>query len=79
MDPVEPDKVWRQIKPEDQLMGILTTHHHWDHAGGNSAMVAKKNVPVYGGDERIEGITHLLKDNEPLHVRNPVIWELGSG
>ncbi|XP_060757600.1 hydroxyacylglutathione hydrolase, mitochondrial [Neoarius graeffei] len=59
VDPVEPAKVVEAVKKHGvTLKSILTTHHHWDHAGGNEKMV--KLVPgltVYGGDDRIGALT----------------------
>ena len=40
--------------------GILTTHHHWDHAGGNAdvvAALAPAAPPVYAGEPAV-GRTH---------------------
>ena len=34
VDPVEPDKVVARVRALGaRLVAILTTHHHWDHAG----------------------------------------------
>ena len=39
VDPVEPEKILAKLKEEQlELTGILTTHHHWDHAGGNEGI-----------------------------------------
>lgn len=32
---------------------LLTTHHHWDHQGGNEEFLKHYSVPVIGNDERI--------------------------
>lgn len=56
VDPVEPTKVLNLISNETaNLLAILTTHHHLDHCGGNSALLdlIGKELPVYGGDDRI--------------------------
>ena len=53
------------------LTHILTTHHHWDHAGGNAKMVEKfgKPLTVCGGDEeRIEKLNKLVKHGEEFKV-----------
>ena len=40
------------------LTTVLTTHHHWDHAGGNKELVTKlPGLAVIAGDERIDGTT----------------------
>lgn len=39
VDPADPDAVTAAIEGESaRLTHILTTHHHWDHAGGNAEM-----------------------------------------
>lgn len=55
-----------------QLKAILTTHHHWDHAGGNEKLVSKYSNPlkVYGGDDRIGGLTDKVKQDDQLKVGN---------
>ena len=59
VDPVEPDKVLKAVKEEGvNLTTVMTTHHHWDHAGGNNDLVSKvQGLEVYGGDERIGSLT----------------------
>ena len=40
------------------LTTVLTTHHHWDHAGGNKDLVTRlPGLIVIAGDERIDGTT----------------------
>ncbi|KNC56163.1 hydroxyacylglutathione hydrolase [Thecamonas trahens ATCC 50062] len=44
-----------------QVVAILSTHHHWDHAGGNIEL--KELYPeaeVYGGDDRVDGVTQII-------------------
>lgn len=62
VDPVDPDQVLKAVKDEDvNLTSILTTHHHWDHAGGHKEMLKRKSdLKVYGNDERIYGVTHQI-------------------
>jgi len=66
VDPVDPDRVLNVVKKENvDLTCILTTHHHFDHAGGNKKMVSKApHLDVYGGDKRIHGVT---SENEVTH------------
>ena len=51
---------------------ILTTHHHYDHAGGNSKMLElmgdQSQIKVVGGDESLQALTHKVNDNEKLKV-----------
>jgi hydroxyacylglutathione hydrolase len=55
-----------------RLVAILATHHHFDHVGGNSDLLAAvPDLRVYGsaGDApRIPGITHRLQDGDPVEV-----------
>ncbi|KAG5494073.1 hypothetical protein JKF63_01907 [Porcisia hertigi] len=55
VDPADPEMVLRimeslraQLRVPLQLTEVLTTHKHWDHAGGNEMLAefAKKGVPV---------------------------------
>ena len=51
-----------------KIDAILTTHKHWDHAGGNSSLIDKfPDVRVYGGrDDAVDGWTNLLDDNDTI-------------
>jgi hydroxyacylglutathione hydrolase len=52
-----------------QLAAILTTHHHGDHVGGNTALLTKYNVPVFGpARESIPGITRKLREGDVVDV-----------
>jgi hydroxyacylglutathione hydrolase len=60
VDPVEPEKVLEVAKQHGaNLKLVLTTHHHWDHAGGNEKF--KELVPgikVLGGSiDNVKGCT----------------------
>jgi len=70
IDPVEPHKVLIQAEKEGiNVTSILTTHHHSDHAGDNEEFVQKKpGISVYGGDKRIQALTHELKDGEIFKI-----------
>ena len=70
VDPVEPSKVFKAVEEEQvTLTSIFTTHHHWDHAGGNKEMLLKAgNLKVFGNDERIFGLTHQVKHNEEFRL-----------
>lgn len=40
---------------------ILTTHHHWDHAGGNNKLIKKRpGLTVYGGSHQVQGVTEVI-------------------
>jgi len=55
VDPAEPEKVIKAAKNEGvTITTILTTHHHGDHAGGNSGMCAAiPGLVVVGGKTSI--------------------------
>lgn len=71
VDPVAPDIVLQAVEEEGvNLTKILTTHHHWDHAGGNKALVQKcKNaLQVFGGDERVDALTNEVKHGDKFTI-----------
>ena len=49
---------------------VLTTHHHFDHAGGNDRMKALVPgiVVVGGATDEIQGMTHAVNDGDTLQV-----------
>jgi hydroxyacylglutathione hydrolase len=52
-----------------RLTAILTTHHHADHVGGNTKLLSKYNVPVFGpAREMIPGITRTLREGDTIEV-----------
>lgn len=52
-----------------ELVAILLTHHHADHAGGVPALLSHANVPVYGpAGEKIPGVTHMLSENDVVSI-----------
>jgi hydroxyacylglutathione hydrolase len=70
VDPGDADPVLEYLSDQGlQLAAILTTHHHGDHVGGNTALLAKYNVPVFGpAREDIPGITRKLREGDVLDV-----------
>lgn len=52
-----------------ELVAILLTHHHADHAGGVPALLSHANVPVYGpAGEKIPGVTQPLTENDVVSL-----------
>ncbi len=48
---------------------ILITHHHGDHTGGVSELVARYKIPVYGpAGERIPALTHPLVEGDRVEL-----------
>jgi hydroxyacylglutathione hydrolase len=71
VDPGDAAPVLDYLRREQlQLVAILNTHHHADHVGGNSALLAHAAVPVFGPvDPRIPEVTHRLAEGD--HIRLP--------
>jgi len=81
VDPAGAEKVIREVKERNLILDmVLTTHHHLDHAGGNSDLLRLLSVqiPVYGGDDRIQAISHILKDEQILTLGEIQIKVLAS-
>ncbi|XP_034174426.1 transmembrane protein 104 homolog isoform X2 [Osmia lignaria lignaria] len=70
VDPVDPDSILSVVLQNNlNLTKVLTTHHHWDHAGGNAKLCKKFNkLQVYGGDDRIDALTHKVKHNDTFNI-----------
>jgi hydroxyacylglutathione hydrolase len=76
VDPVEPDQVINAAKElKVKITCILTTHSHWDHAGGNVELVKKlqesssSTILVYGGvKDNIPCVTHELGDGQSFKI-----------
>uniref|UniRef100_A0A8C5K0T4 Hydroxyacylglutathione hydrolase, mitochondrial n=1 Tax=Jaculus jaculus TaxID=51337 RepID=A0A8C5K0T4_JACJA len=70
VDPVQPQKVVEAARKHDvKLTTVLTTHHPWDHAGGNEKLVKlEPGLKVYGGDDRIGALTHKVTHLSTLQV-----------
>ncbi len=72
VDPVDASSVIKTVHEENLfLTTVLTTHHHLDHAGGNSELLAKmegKDVTIVGGDERVQCISRIVKHGEELKL-----------
>lgn len=52
-----------------RLDAILLTHHHADHAGGVRALLAQREVPVYGpARERIDGVSVPLSGGDSVSL-----------
>ncbi|XP_076026754.1 hydroxyacylglutathione hydrolase, mitochondrial [Genypterus blacodes] len=70
VDPVEPVKVLEAIRKHGvNLTTVLTTHHHWDHAGGNEKMVKRiRGLKVYGGDDRVDALTKKVSNSHTFKI-----------
>lgn len=70
VDPVEPEKVAEAVRKHGlNLSTILTTHHHWDHAGGNTQMTALfKGLKILGGDDRIPSLNQKVGHGDEIMI-----------
>lgn len=77
VDPIEPEKCLQAAQDNQvKITTILTTHSHWDHAGGNNKMkemlLQQKHVdkvPVYGGiGDGVQGCTHEVDDMDTISL-----------
>lgn len=71
VDPVNPETVLEAVKSENvQLKTVLTTHHHWDHAGGNEKLVSlhKQPLVVIGGDDRIGALNKKVGHDDTFKI-----------
>ena len=71
VDPCDAEPVERVLSDRGlRLVGILNTHHHHDHVGGNHELLEKyPGIPVYAhvSDRgRIPGQTHELDETAML-------------
>ncbi|ODQ81071.1 hypothetical protein BABINDRAFT_6913 [Babjeviella inositovora NRRL Y-12698] len=52
IDPAEPEEVLKPLeKLNVNLKAIVNTHHHYDHAGGNSKMLENYPLPLIAGKD----------------------------
>ncbi|XP_014291935.1 hydroxyacylglutathione hydrolase, mitochondrial isoform X1 [Halyomorpha halys] len=70
VDPVDPDTLFSAVKNLDvNLTKVLTTHHHWDHAGGNKKVKElMKDIPIFGGDKRVDAVTDIVKEGQKIKI-----------
>ncbi|OGQ78811.1 MAG: hydroxyacylglutathione hydrolase [Deltaproteobacteria bacterium RIFCSPLOWO2_12_FULL_60_19] len=72
VDPSEAEPVLRSVEREKvALKAILNTHHHRDHTGGNSGILERLALEVYGhkNDQgRIPGLTHPVDERDEIVV-----------
>lgn len=77
VDPSEMAPVMKALETQSKkqplkLVAILNTHHHWDHVGGNEALLAEyPELRVYGHASdrgRIPGQTEFLEHGDTLQI-----------
>eukprot|EP00123_Amoebidium_parasiticum_P010993 comp20451_c0_seq1/m.26019 comp20451_c0_seq1/g.26019 ORF comp20451_c0_seq1/g.26019 comp20451_c0_seq1/m.26019 type:complete len:262 (-) comp20451_c0_seq1:497-1282(-) len=79
VDPAEPEKVLAAAEAEVvEITCVLTTHNHWDHAGGNLQMRKKLHgITVYGGrGDHVEGVTRELGPGDCFKIGNVEVYAM---
>lgn len=72
VDACEAEPIERELEVRGlSLAGILSTHHHQDHVGGNERLVRKYGAPVFGHASerhRIPCFSNPLEDGESFSI-----------
>ena len=72
VDPADAPRALAAVPPELELVGVLTTHHHGDHAGGNAQLAAlRPGLEIVGGaheEGRVPAATRLVRDGESFEL-----------
>mgnify|MGYP002803605464 CR=1 FL=1 len=71
VDPAEAHIVLAKAKEEKvEIVAVLTTHHHMDHAGGNAEMMKQvPSVKVYGGRiDKVAACTNPLEHGDKFNT-----------
>jgi len=73
VDPGDAGPVLKYLhRTNHRLAAILNTHHHWDHVGGNAALIERfPGIPIFGGAGdrgRIPGQTAFLSEGDGFTV-----------
>ncbi|MGH8566990.1 MAG: hydroxyacylglutathione hydrolase [Gammaproteobacteria bacterium] len=70
VDPGDPRPVQDEIDRHGfRLVGIIVTHHHWDHVNGIPGLLKRYRVPVYGpASETIPERTVGMRGGDTLQI-----------
>ncbi|KAG6874291.1 hypothetical protein C0995_001516 [Termitomyces sp. Mi166 len=64
VDPYDVSKITVAAKELGvQIVAALTTHHHFDHSGGNKA-AKHPDATIYGGSDKVPALSKLVKDQD---------------
>ncbi|KAG6909847.1 hypothetical protein DXG01_015120 [Tephrocybe rancida] len=66
VDPYDVTKVTAAAKQLGvEIVAAITTHHHFDHSGGNKEFAAEyPNATIYGGSDKVPALSKLVKDKD---------------
>ena len=79
VDPVEPDVVQGILKEHNlHLKKILTTHSHYDHAGGNAEMAKRyPGIEIFGGvGDGVQAVTNEVGNSAQIPLGRDVRIEV---
>ena len=69
IDPGDFSPVSEYIKNHDKdLVGVLITHHHFDHTGGLKELVKDYEVPVIGPKNNISEINNVVRHGDKVNI-----------
>jgi hydroxyacylglutathione hydrolase len=74
VDPYDVVKVSAAAKAHGvEIVAGITTHHHFDHSGGNKEFASKyPDAIIYGGSDKIPSLTNLVKDKDEFTIGNDI-------
>jgi hydroxyacylglutathione hydrolase len=72
IDPAEAEDVFKALDDNGLTpTEVVNTHHHWDHTGGNAAVMEKYDIPLkapYSEKNPIENISTVVKDGDEITI-----------
>ena len=78
IDPAESKTVLDEVKRLGlTCIGVLTTHHHHDHAGGNPDFHSL-NIPIFGSEERVSSVTNIVGHGDSISLGDITISVLST-